>query len=100
MVALPPGEPAGHIFKMIFLHRLPGDIEDLVAVQFQPLAAMELARFADVIWDAENSKKTVEEETTLGEETALEKAVAALTILNKKKWQGSKYRGGGYPRGS
>ena len=28
----------------------------------------------------------MEEETTLGEETALERAVAALTIYNKKKW--------------
>ena len=64
----------------------------------------ELAKFADVHWDARNSKKTVaaavqpatlEEETTLGEETALERAVAALTIHNKKKWHGSKSRGGG-----
>ena len=64
----------------------------------------ELAKFADVHWDARNSKKTVaaagqpatlEEETTLGEETALERAVAALIIHNKKKWHGSKSRGGG-----
>ena len=41
----------------------------------------ELAKFADIIWDARNSKETVvaaiqsatlEEETTLGEETALD----------------------------
>ena len=69
---------------------------------------MELAKFADVIWDARNSKKTVvaavslatvEEETSCGEETALEKAVAALTIHNKRRWQGGKNRGGGRPRG-
>ena len=42
---------------------------------------------------------TLEEETTLGEETALERAVAALTIHNKKKWHDSKSRGGGHPRG-
>ena len=35
MVALPPKELAGHIFKAIFLHHLPGDLKDLVAVQFQ-----------------------------------------------------------------
>ena len=57
---------------------------------------MELAKFTDVIWDARNSKK---KEITIGEETALEKAVAALTILNKKKWQGGKNRDGGCPRG-
>ena len=28
MAALPPDEPAGHIFKTIFLHRLPGDLKD------------------------------------------------------------------------
>ena len=42
---------------------------------------------------------TLEEETILGEETALERAVAALTIHNKKKWHGSKSRGGGRPMG-
>ena len=34
LAALPPGEPAGHLFKAIFLHRLPVDLKDLVAVQF------------------------------------------------------------------
>ena len=108
MAALPPDEPAGHIFKTIFLHRLPGDLKDLVAVQFHQLGVVELARYADVIWDARNSKKTVvaavqlvtvEEETTSGEETALDRAVAALTIHAKKKWGGSKSRGGGRSRG-
>lgn len=107
MAALPPDEPAGHIFKTIFLHRLPGDLKDLVAVQFHQLGVVELARYADVIWDARNSKKTVvaavqpatvEEKTTSGEETALDRAVAALTIYEKKKWRGSKSRGGGRPR--
>ena len=69
---------------------------------------MELAKFADIIWDARNSKKkvvaavqpdTLEEETGLGEETALDRAVAALTIHAKKKWHSSKSRGGGYPIG-
>ena len=32
MAALPPDKPTGHIFKTIFLHRLPGDLKDLVAV--------------------------------------------------------------------
>ena len=108
MAALPPDEPASHIFKTIFLHCLPGDLKDLVAIQFHQLEVRELAKFADVIWDARNSKKmvvaavqpaTLEEETTLGEETTLERAIAALTIHNKKKWHGSKSRGGGCPRG-
>ena len=49
LVALPPGELASHLFKAIFLHLLPGYLKDLVAIQFQQLAPMELARFADVI---------------------------------------------------
>ena len=47
-----------------------------MTVQFHQLEVREIAKFADVIWDARNSKKTVvaaiqpatlEEETTLGE---------------------------------
>ena len=106
MAALLPDEPAGHIFKKIFLHRLPGDLKDLVVVQFHQLEVRELAKFADVIWDARNSKKTVveavqpatlEDKTTLGDETTLERAVAALTIYSKKKLHGSKSRCGGRP---
>ena len=104
MVALPPDKPAGDLFKTCFLHKLPGDLEDLVAVQFHQLGVVELARNTDVIWDARNSKKTVaaavqpatvEEDTAGDEETALDRAVAALTIHAKKKWGGSKSRGGG-----
>ena len=42
----------------------------------------------------------MEEETASGEETALDRAVAALTIHAKKKWGGSKSRGGGRSGGS
>ena len=75
-----------------------------MAVQFHQLGVVELAKYADVIWDARNSKKTVvaavqpatvDEEAAGGEETALDRAVAALTIHAKKKWGGSKSRGGG-----
>ena len=51
MAALPSDEPAGHILKTIFLHRLPGDLKELVAVQFHQLEVRELAKYADVIWD-------------------------------------------------
>ena len=95
LASLPPGEQPGKLFKAIFLHRLQGDLKDLVAVQFQQLEAMELAKFADFIWDAKNTKKAVvaavrtapsEEDSVPMEETALEKVVTALTILSKKKW--------------
>ena len=46
IAALPTGELAGHLFKSVFLHRLPGDLKDLVAIQFQQLEAMELVKLS------------------------------------------------------
>ena len=43
------GEQPVKLFKVSFLHRLPGELKDLVVVQFQQLEAMELAKFADII---------------------------------------------------
>ena len=43
---------------------------------------------------------TVQEDTAGGEETALDRAVAALTIHAKKTWGGGKSRGGGRSEGS
>ena len=57
IAALPTAEPHRKLFKAIFPHCLTGDLKDLVAAQFQQLEAMELAKFADVIWDARNAKK-------------------------------------------
>ena len=80
----------------------------MVAIQFQQLEAMKLAKFTDIIWDARNSKKVVvavvrtapaEEATAPTEETTLEKAVMALTILSKKRWQSGRSGNDGQPRG-
>ena len=54
---LPPGEQPGKLSKAIILHPLPVDLKDLVAVQLQQLEAIELAKFADAIWDARNAKR-------------------------------------------
>ena len=76
MAALPQDEPADHLFKTCFLHCLPGDLKDLVAVQFHQLGVVELTKYGDVIWDTWNSKKTVvtavQTATTVEEETALD----------------------------
>ena len=45
LACLPPEELPSKLLKTVFLHRLPGDLKDLVAVQFQQLEARELAKF-------------------------------------------------------
>ena len=73
---------------------------DLVTIRFR-----QVARFTDVIWDARNCvvaalrTAPAEEDNSPAEETALEKAVVALIILSRKKWQGSRSRGSSRPRG-
>ena len=77
LASLPPDEQPGKLFKTVFLHRLPGDLKDLVAVQFQQLEAMELAKYTELIWDVRNAKKAVvraaptEEDSAPKEELAL-----------------------------
>ena len=55
---LPAGEADGLLFKALFLHRLPADIRDLVALQLQRLQSRELAAHADSLWFARNAKRT------------------------------------------
>ena len=107
LTALLLGSQSGKLFKVIFLHQIPKNLKDLDAVQFQKLEAMELAKFAEFIWDARKVKKTLvaairaapeEEDIAPAEKLALEKVVASLTILSKKKWQAGRSRGGGQLR--
>ena len=106
LAALPPGETAGYLFKGMFLHKLPSDMKDMVAVQFDTLQAKDLAAYADTIWNARNAKKTTvaavtatdgEVKAAAGEESALEKAVAALALQKqpRKGGRGGRYRGRG-----
>ena len=93
LAALPPGEAAGLIFKGLFLHRLPADMRELVALQFITLPAMELAAYADTIWDSRNAKKATVAAVAVPEDavesSSLDNAVAALA-LNKQPRRGSK----------
>ena len=81
------------MFKTVFLNRLPADMRDLVALQFQTLGAKELAAHADVIWDVCNTKgKAVVAVTPVELEAAkpanieslLAQAIAAFTVHGKK----------------
>ena len=100
LAALPPGEAAGLIFKGLFLHRLPADMRELVALQFTVLTAKELAMYADTIWDARNAKKTTvaaigaasAAKPEIAEESALEKAVAALALQRQPRKGGNRNR--------
>ena len=98
LASLPPGEQAGLLFKGHFLHRLPTDIKNLVAVQFANMQAKELAVYADSIWDARNAKKATVAavQTPTGDaegESTLDKAVAALSLQKQPKRGGRGWRG-------
>ena len=103
LAALPAMEPAGFLFKTVFLNRLPADMRDMVAVQFQSLEAKQLAQYADAIWDARNSRKATvaavacpEAARTTDEESPLDKAIAAaLQSFQPKKANFSKGRNRG-----
>ena len=77
LASLHLGQQPSKILKAMFLHGLPGDLKDLVAVQFQQLEAMELAKYTELIWDVRNAKKAVvraaptEEDSAPKEESAL-----------------------------
>jgi hypothetical protein len=101
LAALPVTEPAGFLFKTIFLNRLPSDMRDHVAVQFQQLEAKQLAQFADAIWDARNSKKatvaavSVPEAARAGEDSQLDTVAAAIQSFQAKKNGSGKARSRG-----
>lgn len=108
LAALPPGEADGLLFKGHFLHRLPADIRDQVAVQWEELPSQKLAEFADAIWFARNSQKAavaavaaVPPASTEGKEPAgVEELVAALSLNQKRGGRGGQAgRGGRRGRG-
>ena len=88
---LPEGEPAGLVFKNIFLQKLPADIRDHVAEKLCSLAARELAEYADTLWHVRNARRSTSKSVMAvtaaapdsGEE--LEEAVAALNVQSKRK---------------
>ena len=57
LACLPAGEPAGLLFKYLFLLKLPGDLRDQVAKKMERLDARELAEYTDTGWHVHNSKR-------------------------------------------
>ena len=102
---LPVGEPAGLLFKNLFVIRMPQDIRHLVAKKLDKLPAKELGEYADSVWHVRNAKKhggaTVA--TLQTAEEAVEEltgAVAAMPAVSKGRGRGGKRgRGGGRGRG-
>ncbi len=105
LAMLPPGEPAGLLFKMHFLLRLPMDIRDQVAKKMEELEARELAKYADTRWHVRNAKKPAPEAVAAlqsAEEQIedLTGTVAALTVSGRGRGgPKSRGRGGGGNRG-
>jgi len=107
LASLPAGETDGLLFKALFLHRLPSDIRDLVALQLKRLSSRDLAAHADNLWFARNANKTgggsavaAVADTPVDNpvESELVAAVKKLVANNNKK--GSKGgKGGGSGKG-
>ena len=55
---LPAGEPAGLLFKHLFLLRLPEDLREQVSKKIKRLDARELAEYADTCWHVRNAKRS------------------------------------------
>ena len=55
---LPAGEPAGLLFKLLFLLRLPEDLREQVSKKIKRLDARELAEYADTRWHVRNAKRS------------------------------------------
>jgi len=106
LAALPPGEPAGILFKAHFLSRLPTDFRDLVAVHVADYEPVQLAALADQLWMARNARPaaaaavapTATSSATKQEMEDLEEMVAAISMKKefkgKKKWEKKKQVGG------
>lgn len=101
---LPAGEPAGLLFKHLFLLRLPEDMRDQVAKKIETLDAKELAEYADDRWHVRNARRpagkaiaavgvplAAESKAEGAEELA--GAVAAIQV-NKDSRRGGRSRGG------
>jgi hypothetical protein len=110
LTTLPPDEQGEHLLmKCIFLTRLPDDIRSLVQTQAKVMECRPLAAFADQLWIARNSKKSMKPvmavmETpreSLEERMAkLDGLVAAMAVSKPAKKGGrrpKKGSGGGGP---
>ena len=53
---LPVGEPAGLLFRHLFLLRLPEDLREQVLKKLERLDARELAEYANACWHVQNTK--------------------------------------------
>ena len=103
---LPAREPAGLLFKNLFVVRMPSDIRPMVAKKLDKLSAKELGEYADSLWHVRNAKKgqgsTVAAMPTAEDEIKeLTGAVAAMPAVNRGRGRGGRRgRGSGGGRTS
>ena len=55
---LPAGEPAGLLFKHLFLLRLPEALREQVSKKIERLEARELAKYTYTRWLVQNAKRS------------------------------------------
>ena len=71
LVNLPVGEPAGLLFKHMFVLKLPADMQETVGRHLKDLNPMQLAEYADQRWHIKKASKQT-----------MAAAVAAIELLN------------------
>ena len=96
LALLPPGEQPGLLFKAHFLHRLPNDMRDRVALEITTLEPRALAALADQLYFVRNSGQPVAAVNS----QASDELVAAMAKTNIGAKQSrdhgkQKQRGGG-----
>lgn len=105
LALLPAGEPAGLLFKHMFVLRLPADLRDAVSKKIEKLSAKELADYADGRWHVRNARKPMSSVAAVTSEEMgdtvdqLADTVAAMPAISRRNRKSGK-RGGGNHGGS
>ena len=94
---LPAGEPAGLLFKHLFLLRLPEDLREQVSKKIERLDARELAEYADTRWHVRNAKRSGGKTVAAvgaAEESSTDPPGAVAAVSAPAKSQRGGHRGG------
>ena len=85
LALLPVGEQPGLLFKAHFIHKLPADMKDRVALEVQRLEPRALAALADQLYHVRNTGQPVATVAAVAtQETSPDELVAAISKMHFK----------------